>query len=252
MIGSVCASKAVEKFDIRQRKRKHREKILAAKSTINTIWSTREQGKLIASRTNPKRNLSYYERSDEIEKENTRLLLRFFEIGEHKPPPPLPAKNSTSEPKDSAIPPVRKREIQRINAENVKLLKRIQGVKPCIDHAVHLEDSKRNRHIMQLRCEYQPDAGRRNSTLNAQRSVHTDNSACSSARRSVENVVLPALTPTNQRRTPMAGAMENDSLFENRSNRMFEDKGSPKDESDFDGGEEVDYDKCIIYGAGTG
>eukprot|EP00397_Hematodinium_sp_SG-2012_P049559 GEMP01057200.1.p1 GENE.GEMP01057200.1~~GEMP01057200.1.p1 ORF type:complete len:232 (+),score=57.98 GEMP01057200.1:68-763(+) len=227
MIGSVCASKAVEEFEMRRQYKKHKQKIHAAKSTVNNVWSTREQEKLLASRRNPKREQSTYERCDEIEKENTRLLLRFLEIGEQKPQ--IVARGAASEPKRSAIPPARRKEIQRINEENAKLYKRIQGAKPSIDRVAQREDHKRNQKIMHLRCEHQPESARRKERKSEERPLEILDirSPASSEKRSAASV-----TP----RELENGAAE------------LEDGPVDDATSGITDADELDYDKVLLYG----
>lgn len=275
MIGS-GAKTANAQYELRQQQKRHNEKILAAKTTVNNVWSTREQGKLNASRSNTKRKQASVSRCDEIEKENSRLLLRFFEIGEQKPQ--IQGRNTATDAKRGPIAPVRKQEIQRINNENAKLLKRIQGAKPCINRASQLEEHKKNQKIMHLRCEYAPESAKpKGASLSRTTTVEDDDSPLALVDGSVLPRILvdvPALAgednASNSARSreyeasppsedgfefsppsPLFDEEDPLGLGTELTQEQDESLAEEQDENQTDGaGDELNYDDCLVYGNG--
>merc|ERR1719440_2195103 len=81
-------------------------------------------------RGNRKREQQRRDRQTDIARENTRLLQRFHEIG-----------TSGSRPRAASVGPrslnvgARKKEFDRIQAENLKMMRRLQSVRPGVQPA---------------------------------------------------------------------------------------------------------------------
>eukprot|EP00427_Karlodinium_veneficum_P015112 CAMPEP_0169138366 /NCGR_PEP_ID=MMETSP1015-20121227/42192_1 /TAXON_ID=342587 /ORGANISM="Karlodinium micrum, Strain CCMP2283" /LENGTH=184 /DNA_ID=CAMNT_0009203589 /DNA_START=18 /DNA_END=573 /DNA_ORIENTATION=+ len=126
------------------------------KQTWLNSYSANDQPQENAQKPTPrgyvKSSKATNEREREIERENLRLLSRMEEInrtgsGYHRSPRPASAPASGSKGVGSLRSSARAREQQRIDAENVRLLKRLQSSRPSIEqsqtYAAHPENRKK-------------------------------------------------------------------------------------------------------------
>jgi len=171
-----CA--AVENFVHARHSDAHKRKILGARSLINNGWSVREDTRLQASRRNAKRDQVLDSRFNDIEKENMRLLLRMQSIDRRDKDvrgtagkaaakilldahPSGPARQLAQ---CSSLPAIgrgsnatsRMREMRRIDNENRRLLKRIQGTKSSVNIQRLEEDHRAQQRVMRMRQEHGP------------------------------------------------------------------------------------------------
>lgn len=165
----VCS--AVEDFVRRRHLDQHKQKISRSKSLINNSWSVREETKLQTSRHNAKKEQVLEDRFSSIERENMRLLSRMQEIEQRSAakaaanlllgPPRLPpaCQRSASLPASGigSKMTARVRELQRIDAENQRMLKRLQGAKPSVNMKQFDDLHKEQQRYMKMRCEIPKD-----------------------------------------------------------------------------------------------
>jgi len=105
----------------------HVAKVRAARAQVQTGHRPQEVAAHASMRGNRKRDQQRRDRQTDIARENTRLLQRFHEIG-----------TSGSRPRASSLGPrslnvgQRKKEFDRIQAENQRMLRRLQSVRPAL------------------------------------------------------------------------------------------------------------------------
>jgi len=144
----------------------HKHKVARSRSQINNQWSVREETKLQPTRhRNAKKDQVTEERYANIEKENRRLLTRMQEIerkGSQKAAANLvlggnkPAR-SGSLPAAGSRAGARQKEMKRIDAENQRLLKRLQGAKAAVNMSKFDQEHKAQQRYMKMRCEHQKE-----------------------------------------------------------------------------------------------
>lgn len=185
---------AVEDFIQARHREEHKRKMSRAKSLINNTRSVREDNRLQASRINVKNNQVQDDRFAAIEKENMRLLMRMQEIDNHSkaersranqgefgagkaaarivlgmPPQLVPSQQAPAPaqprmPRCTSLPAMgrgsngdaRMREMRRIDEENRKLLKRLNGAKPSVKVNQLEEQHKAQQKVMRMRRENGP------------------------------------------------------------------------------------------------
>jgi len=178
---------AVENFVAAKMKEAHKRKVSGARSAINNDWSVREDTRLEPSRRNRKNEQLQDDKFANIERENVRLLLRMQEIGgraaERRPAarpdlgdagkaaarivlgmPPQAQGPTRSIARCSSLPAMgkgsnengRMRELRRIDDENRKMLKRLQGAKPTMKVKRLEEQHRSQQQVMHMRRESGP------------------------------------------------------------------------------------------------
>jgi len=148
---------------------------------INNGWSQREEDRIKASRRNVKREQLQEDRFQNIERENVRLLMRMQEIDKRRElsarapskaaakivlgglNPEVSARAAAGPmPRSSSCPQVagkgsnfgsRIQEMRRIDDENRRLLKRIQGAKPSVNYSKLEEQHQAQQRVMRMRRE---------------------------------------------------------------------------------------------------
>lgn len=138
----------------------HKYKVARSRSLINNQWSVREETKLQPTRRNAKKEQMEEERYSSIEKENRRLLTRMQEIerrGTQKAAASLVLGVKPSRP--SSLPAgsragARVKELQRIDAENQRLLKRLQSTKAAVNMSKFEKDHQVQQRYMKMHCEH--------------------------------------------------------------------------------------------------
>lgn len=139
----------------------HKCKVARSRSLINNQWSVREETKLQPTRSrNAKKEQMEEERYSSIEKENRRLLTRMQEIerrGTQKAAASLVLGVKPSRP--SSLPAgsragARVKELQRIDAENQRLLKRLQSTKAAVNMSKFEKDHQVQQRYMKMHCEH--------------------------------------------------------------------------------------------------
>lgn len=161
-----CA--AVENFVRDRQYNAHRRNVSRSRTTIDNTWSSREEQKLQVSRVNVKKLQVNQDRFTDIEKENIRLLARMQDIdrqGVVKAAGGIIV--GTGPARCSSVPAMsapgsrvgqRVKELKRIDAENQRLLKRLQGTKATVSMTKLDEAHKVQQKFMRMRCERQhPD-----------------------------------------------------------------------------------------------
>jgi len=160
---SVCNA-GIEEWVRQKHLDAHKKNIARSKSTIANQWSVREENKIGPSRRNVKKEQQTEERYSKIEKENRRLLGRMQEIerrgssklvGQMVVGGPKVPQRSGSVPAAGSRVSVRVKEMHRIDAENQRLLKRLQGAKSAVNMAKNDESYKEQQRYMRMRCEHQ-------------------------------------------------------------------------------------------------
>lgn len=159
----------VENFVRDKHFQEHKRKVSKTRTLIDNTWSEREEQRLQTSRRNGKREQIMEDRCHGIEKENLRLLMRMQEIerrgssaraagamlvgcsGRSSSVPTNPSVTGGPGSRVSA----RVKELRRIDAENLRLLRRLQGAKSSINMPHLLESHKEQQRVMRLRCEHQ-------------------------------------------------------------------------------------------------
>lgn len=172
---------AVENWVHARHKDAHRQKVKGARSIINTGWSQREEDRIKASRRNVKREQLQEDRFQNIERENLRLLMRMQEIDKRRELSARAASKAAAKlvlggaqpavssgaaagpmPRSSSCPPghgrgsnfgTRIQAMRRIDDENRRLLKRIQGAKPSVNYSKLEEQHQAQQRIMRMRRE---------------------------------------------------------------------------------------------------
>mmetsp|Transcript_107614 Transcript_107614/g.169883 ORF Transcript_107614/g.169883 Transcript_107614/m.169883 type:complete len:217 (+) Transcript_107614:28-678(+) len=200
------------------------------KQTWLNSYSANDQPQENAQKPTPrgyvKSSKATNEREREIERENLRLLSRMEEInrtgsGYHRSPRPASAPASGSKGVGSLRSSARAREQQRIDAENVRLLKRLQSSRPSIEqsqtYAAHPENRKK---ALLLRKHVQCSSPREGTSSQSVRSASpsrfsnsSPRSSCASSpygRPSVSSVGdvesgSTRTTPSSKRPPPMPG-----------------------------------------------
>lgn len=160
----------VQQWEDHRNYNRHCDKVEQVKSTINNSWSNRQDEKLAPSRCNAKKEQKTAERYGEIERENKRLLLKMMEIDRMggKTNSNKSQRQSSSQgprrsgsqpaPVDRRVTPARQRELEKIDAENLKLLKRIQSAKPSVSASKLDTQHKQQQKVMQMRRENRPES----------------------------------------------------------------------------------------------
>mmetsp|Transcript_94243 Transcript_94243/g.167582 ORF Transcript_94243/g.167582 Transcript_94243/m.167582 type:complete len:370 (-) Transcript_94243:173-1282(-) len=160
---SVCNA-GIEEWVRQKHLDAHKKNIARSKSTIVNQWSVREENKIGPSRRNAKKEQATEERYSRIEKENRRLLGRMQDIerrgssklvGQLVVGAPKAPQRSGSVPAAGSRVSVRVKEMQRIDAENQRLLKRLQGAQSAVNMKKNDESYKEQQRYMRMRCEHQ-------------------------------------------------------------------------------------------------
>lgn len=161
---------AVEHFVWDRHQNAHHQKIARSKSLITNSWAQREDVRLQASRRNVKRDQIQADRFADIERENMRLLLQMQSISRRKAPSSankataqLVLGKTNSSCGHTSLPPrgtgsnVGKRlnEMRRIDAENQKMLGRLQGAKPSVNLKEFNDAHEKQQRVMRMRCAHQ-------------------------------------------------------------------------------------------------
>jgi hypothetical protein len=164
----------------------HKRKVSGARSLIDNGWSVREEQKLQASRRNVKKEVLQDNRFTNIEQENVRLLMRMQEIDRRQverrpglggggggagkaaaqivlgmPKPDAPTKSVA---RCSSLPAMgrgsngdaRMRELRRIDKENLRMLKRLQGAKSTVSKSRLEVEHQAQQRVMRMRQESGP------------------------------------------------------------------------------------------------
>jgi len=166
--GGVC-NHAVESFVNKRHLDAHKRNMSIQKPLIQNKWSNREEERIQASRRNVKREQMQDDRYANIERENYRLLNRMGEI-ERRTPAKAAAQLSMQfggvrgAVRSSSVPSgagskanARVREMRRIDFENQRMLKRLQGAKASVDLNKFDQAYSRQQKVMRMRCEHIPD-----------------------------------------------------------------------------------------------
>jgi hypothetical protein len=146
--------RATEKYAEASTKSYHDTKVRQARSQVSTGWNAEQSAKHNSMMGNRKRAQQERFRQGDIEKENYRLLQRFHEIGA-APSVSKPAPRPRARSLNCGI---RKKELDRIQAENQHMLRRLQSVKPTSNmrtaslQKAHAEHQK----VSALRMEVAP------------------------------------------------------------------------------------------------
>lgn len=166
--GQYISCPAVENFMRQRHLDAHKSKVAKSKSTVSNQWSVHEETKLGPSRGfNPKKLKQEEQRFSSIEKENRRLLGKMQEI-ERRGPSRAAAKLVMGGPpsRSSSSPAVvgagsrgnqKIKELRRIDAENQRLLKKLQGAKAHVSMAKYDESYQVQQKYMRMRCEHQKE-----------------------------------------------------------------------------------------------
>lgn len=163
------AKSVVQQWEDYRNYNRHCDKVEQVKSSIDNSWSLRQDDKLAPSRYNAKKEQMTADRYGEIERENRRLLLKMMEIdrtgGKAKSDRPQRAPSrghsrsgSQPPPADRRVNPARLRELERIDAENLKLLKRIQKAKPSVSATKLDTQHSQQQKVMRMRCQNRPES----------------------------------------------------------------------------------------------
>jgi E3 ubiquitin-protein ligase TRIP12 len=134
----------------------HRKKLHSIKSTIDNTEPHRPSH----LRKNLKKEQMKEERYAEIERENRILLEKMSFIMQNET---LDNKNASVNYGHSLNKSLRKRELQKITAENQAILRRIQTREPTYDHLQWLEDAKRHEKYAANIREYPTEENQRSS-----------------------------------------------------------------------------------------
>lgn len=146
---------------------RHCDKVEQVKSSIDNSWSQRQDDKLAPSRYNAKKEQVTADRYGDIERENRRLLLKMMEIDRNgaKVDSGKPRRESSRGPAqtrsgslDRRVTPARQRELERIDAENLKLLKRIQKAKPSVSASKLDSQHSQQQKVMHMRRQNRPES----------------------------------------------------------------------------------------------
>eukprot|EP00930_Biecheleria_cincta_P043417 TRINITY_DN29815_c0_g2_i1.p1 TRINITY_DN29815_c0_g2~~TRINITY_DN29815_c0_g2_i1.p1 ORF type:complete len:364 (+),score=103.43 TRINITY_DN29815_c0_g2_i1:134-1225(+) len=164
--GRAISCAAVENFMRQRHIDAHKNKIARSKSTVSNQWSVGEETKLAPSRgMNAKKLQLQEERYHGIERENRRLLGRMQEI-ERRGPSQAAAKLVMGPSRSSSVPAIsgagsrasqKVKELRRIDAENQRLLKKLQGAKASVSMAKYDESWQVQQRYMRMHCERQKD-----------------------------------------------------------------------------------------------
>jgi len=141
----------------------HKHKVARSRSLIDNQWSVREETKLQPTRSrNAKKEQMEEERYSSIEKENRRLLTRMQEIerrGSQKAAANLVLGVKPAKPRPGSMPAgsragARVKELQRIDTENQRLLKRLQSTKAAVNMSKFEKDHQAQQRYMKMHCEH--------------------------------------------------------------------------------------------------
>lgn len=162
----VCCA-AVENFVNDRHLKALQRKVSQSKTSIKNNWTQEEERRLQTSKRNVKREQVQGDRFASIERENMRLLVKMQEI-EHRGPAKAAAQAMLGKPppgcaRGGSLPPVgtgsksgaRNRELRRIDEDNQRLLRRLQGAKSSVCLPKLEEQHQARQKVMRMRCEIQ-------------------------------------------------------------------------------------------------
>lgn len=165
--GHAVSCAAVENFMRQRHLNAHNGKIARSKSTVSNQWSVKEETKLGPSRgLNAKKVQKQEEKYFGIERENRRLLGRMQDI-ERRGPSQAAAKLVMGPSRSNSLPAIsgagsrsgqKVKELQRIDAENQRLLKKLQGAKSTVSMAKNDESWQVQQRYMRMHCERQKES----------------------------------------------------------------------------------------------
>lgn len=165
--GHAISCAAVENFMRQRHLDAHKGKIARSKSTVSNQWSVQEETKLGPSRgMNAKKVQKQEEKYFGIERENRRLLGRMQEI-ERRGPSQAAAKLVMGPSRSNSLPAIsaagsrsgqKVKELRRIDAENQRLLKKLQGAKPSVSMAKNDESWQVQQRYMRMHCDKQKES----------------------------------------------------------------------------------------------
>lgn len=158
---------AVENFIRHRQLEAHHRRVLRPRTFIDNAWTKEEVRVLQKPRRNVKREQMKEDRFADIERENARLLGRMQEI-EHRGParaagkqvlsgavlPSCARSRSVPCPRAGSNSGARNREQRRIEQDNLRLLKRLQGAKPSISQQQLEGEHRALQKVMRMRCEH--------------------------------------------------------------------------------------------------
>eukprot|EP00933_Yihiella_yeosuensis_P062318 TRINITY_DN65278_c0_g1_i1.p1 TRINITY_DN65278_c0_g1~~TRINITY_DN65278_c0_g1_i1.p1 ORF type:complete len:364 (+),score=96.01 TRINITY_DN65278_c0_g1_i1:92-1183(+) len=162
----------VDEFMRNRHSAAHKLKLARCQSSINNTWSVKQEGKLQVSRVNAKKQQLADERYSKIEKDNMRLLGRMQEI-EHRSASKAVAQLLVGGARSAPAAPIRSssmpaggignaagsrtnqrlKELQKIDVENQRLLKRLQGAQSSVNMKKFDEGYRAQQNYMKMRCE---------------------------------------------------------------------------------------------------
>jgi len=165
--GHAISCAAVENFMRQRHLDAHKGKIARSKSTVSNQWSVQEETKLGPSRgMNAKKVQKQEEKYFGIERENRRLLGRMQEI-ERRGPSQAAAKLVMGPSRSNSLPAIsaagsragqKVKELRRIDAENQRLLKKLQGAKASVSMAKNDESWQVQQRYMRMHCDKQKES----------------------------------------------------------------------------------------------
>eukprot|EP00451_Oxyrrhis_marina_P024182 CAMPEP_0204346702 /NCGR_PEP_ID=MMETSP0469-20131031/27381_1 /ASSEMBLY_ACC=CAM_ASM_000384 /TAXON_ID=2969 /ORGANISM="Oxyrrhis marina" /LENGTH=279 /DNA_ID=CAMNT_0051332367 /DNA_START=40 /DNA_END=879 /DNA_ORIENTATION=- len=148
------------KFMVDQQMKWHEKKVESGRNRVVTQWNDFEAQQLTSMRQHHRKDFQKKERFDQIDKENMRMLQKFMDIDSRRPgpvaPPAVKGPTTLNQPR-------RRKEADRINSENARLLKKIQQAKSSVSFTKLDNDHKRQQHVMRLRCEHAGSSRRHSS-----------------------------------------------------------------------------------------
>ena len=145
-------NKACMERHIRRCQELHKKKLRDMKSSVDNN-APRDGSHL---RTKAKKNALIEDRIKTIETENRILLQKMSHIMRSKGA----IDNGTSAQHGHSLNiDRRKRELARINKDNLKILQRIQAAKPAYNHRKWEQDARNNDKILHNICEFRPVIG---------------------------------------------------------------------------------------------
>ena len=138
---------------IRRCQELHKKKLRDMKSSVDNK-APRAGSHL---RTKAKKNALIEDRIKTIETENRILLQKMSHIMRSKGA--IDNNNTSAQHGHSLNIDRRKREVARINKDNLKILQRIQEAKPAYNHRKWEQDARNNDKILHNICEFRPVIG---------------------------------------------------------------------------------------------
>lgn len=146
-------NKACMERHIRRCQELHKKKLRDMKSSVDNK-APRAGSHL---RTKAKKNALVEDRIKTIETENRILLQKMSHIMRSKGA--IDNNNTSAQHGHSLNIDRRKREVARINKDNLKILQRIQEAKPAYNHRKWEQDARNNDKILHNICEFRPVIG---------------------------------------------------------------------------------------------